>query len=161
MKEPINFRPLFLNRWEWWTLVGLVILLVFLAVEGKDRKGREAYARFLETAPKVQAALERFADGHDGRFPPDAMFYNGPEGLTGDYIKWDPTWKIDYEVHENGHDGNYVCLEFGGPFKERLYFGLCNNPEFRRKYGRGQPIPGQVNRIWLIREEAPIMEPPL
>ena len=149
-------RPLDLSRWERWALVIVVAALVFLAVEGRDRKEREAYERFQQQAPLVAQALERYASDHEGRFPPDAMFCQRPLGLNDEYIMWNPAWKIDYEVHDNGHDGQYVCLEFGGPFKQRLYFGLCNVPEYRRKYGRGQDIPGQLNRIWLIREQAEI-----
>lgn len=149
-------RPLDFSRWERWSLAIVVAALVFLAVEGRDRKERDAYERFQQQAPLVAQALERYAADHQGRFPPDSMFCNRPDGLSDDYIKWDPGWKIDYEVHDNGQDGQYVCLEFGGPFKQRLYFGLCNVPEYRRKYGQGQDIPGQLNRIWLIREQAEI-----
>ena len=153
-------RPLDFKRWEWWILVLAVGLLVFLAAHGKGRLERLAYERFLEVAPQVQAALERFAADHEGKFPPDAMMTSRPAGLSDKYIKWHKNWKIDYEVHDNQHDGKAVCLEFCGPFDERLYFGLCKVPAYRRLYGRGQPIPGHVNRIWVIREEAPIMEEP-
>jgi hypothetical protein len=153
-------RPLGFKRWDWWTLVLLVVLLVFLASYGKGRRERLAYERFLEVAPQVQAALERYASGHDGKFPPDAMMTSRPIGLGDDYIHWKLSWKIDYEVHENDRGGHLVCLEFCGPFEERHYFGLCRKPEYRRLYGRGQAIPGHVNRIWMIREDAPIMDMP-
>ena len=151
-------RPLDFRRWEWWTLVVAVALLVFLAAHGKGRRERLAYERFQEVAPQVQAALERFAADHQGRFPPDSMMTSRPRGLTERYISWDQTWKVDYEVHDNGQGGQAVCLEFCGPFAERHYFGLCRKPELRRLYGRGQPIPGQVNRLWVIREQAEIMD---
>jgi hypothetical protein len=153
-------RPLDFKRWEWWVLVLAVGLLIFLATYGKGRRERLAYERFLEVAPQVQAALERFAADHNGQFPPDAMMTNRPAGLTDNYIKWRNSWKIDYEVHDNGQDGQTVCLEFCGPFDERLYFGLCKNPQYRRLYGRGQPIPGHVNRIWVISENANVQEAP-
>lgn len=157
MMDRALLRPLDFSRWERWALAALLVLLVFLAVEGRDRKERDLYERFQDQAAKVQQALERYAADHQGRFPPDAMFCARPEGLGDDYIRWDPGWKIDYEVRDNGQGGQYVCLEYGGPFKQRLYFGLCNVPEYRRKYGRGEAIPGQINRIWLIREQADIM----
>ncbi len=149
--------PAFLKRWELWVLVILVSGLTALAVAGKGRHIREAYQRFLRNAPRVQAALERFAADHQGRFPPDAMHVRRPQGLGESYIQWDPSWKIDYEVHPNGAGRHFVCLEFCGPEKELEYFGLCRKPELRRKYGRGQAIPGNRNRIWLIRESADIM----
>ncbi|CAO0824458.1 Type II secretion system protein [Desulfarculales bacterium] len=151
-------RPLEFKRWEWWLLVLAVGLLVFLATYGKGRRERLAYERFLKLAPQVQAALERFAADHDGQFPPDAMMTSRPAGLNDKYIKWRKSWKIDYEVHDNEQDGQSVCLEFCGPFDERLYFGLCKNPEYRHRYGRGQLIPGHVNRIWVVKEDAAIME---
>ncbi|MFH1035483.1 MAG: hypothetical protein V1806_13320 [Pseudomonadota bacterium] len=153
-------RPLDFKRWEWWILVLAVGLLVFLATYGKGRRERLAYEHFLQQAPLVQAALERFAADHDGQFPPDAMMTSRPAGLDDRYIKWRKGWKIDYEVHENEQGGQAVCLEFCGPFDERLYYGLCKKPEYRRLYGRGQPIPGHVNRIWVISENAAIMESP-
>ncbi len=150
--------PRDLHRYEKWVILALAALLVFLALDGKGRNQREAYNQFLERAPRVAAALERFAADHDGCFPPDAMFCDRPQGLDDRYIAWNPDWRIDYEVHPNGQGGEYVCLEFGGPLRERLYFGLCNNPQFRRDYGQGQAIPGHLNRIWVLREEAPILE---
>lgn len=153
-------RPVDFKRWEWWTLVLAVAVLIFLATWGKGRRERLAYERFLEVAPQVQAALERYAADHGGRFPPDAMMTSRPAGLNDGYIRWHKSWKIDYEVHDNGNDGMSVCLEFCGPYDERLYFGLCKNPEYRRLYGRGQPIPGHINRIWLIAEHAEITEEP-
>lgn len=151
-------RPLDFRRWEWWILALAVGLLIFLATWGKGRRERLAYERFLEVAPQVQAALERFAADHGGRFPPDAMMTSRPAGLDDKYIHWRKSWKIDYEVHDNEQDGLAVCLEFCGPYDERLYFGLCKNPEYRRRYGRGQAIPGHVNRIWVISENAQILE---
>lgn len=153
--HPSELRP-----WERWALILSTLVLVFLAIHGKGRKERDAYERFLENAPRVAAALERFAADHQGRFPPDAMHTAQPLGLDERYIQWEKEWKIDYEVHDNGQGGRTVCLEFGGPFVRRYYFGLCRKPEYRRLYGRGQPIPGQINRIWVIRESAEIMPDP-
>jgi len=160
MPSASHTHPLDLRAWERWSLFVLCGVLVFLAAHGKGRKEREAYERFLELAPQVQAALERYAALHDGRFPPDAMHTARPRGLDDAYIDWDQGWKIDYEVHANDQGGQSVCLEFGGPFVQRYYFGLCKNPEYRRLYGRGQPIPGHFNRIWVVRESARIMPDP-
>ena len=82
-----------------------------------------------------------------------------PPGLGDGYIVWRESWFIDYDAHPNGRGGYYVCLEFVGPRGEPQYYGLCNDPLKRKRYGRGQPIPGQTNRIWLVREDARVMPP--
>ena len=148
--------PAFLARWELAVIVAAVVLLLVLALAGKGRRQREAYENFLSRAPKIEAALRAYAADHDGRFPPDAMFTGMPQGM-GPYIDWNERWKIDYEAHKNGKGGYYVCMEFCGPYKERLYFGLCNKPEYRAKYGKGQPVPGKVNRLWVVSEDAKLM----
>ena len=150
------FFPSSLKRWELAVIVAAVALLLGLALAGKGRRQRESYEDFLRRAPKIEAALLAFAKDHDGRFPPDAMFTGMPQGM-GPYIKWDERWKIDYEAHENGSGGHYVCMEFCGPYKERLYFGLCNKKKYREKYGKGQPVPGVVNRLWVVRESAELV----
>lgn len=160
MPSASHTHPSHLRTWEKWTLLILCGGLFFLAAHGKGRKEREAYERFVELAPQVQAALERFAADHEGRYPPDAMHTARPLGLDDKYIRWDQGWKIDYEVHPNGEGGKSVCLEFGGPFVQRYYFGLCRKPEYRRLYGRGQAIPGHFNRIWVVQESAQIMPDP-
>jgi len=141
-------------------LVILISLLLALSLLGKGRRQREAYENFLARAPVVQEALERFAADHGGKFPPDGVHTGRPPGLGDQYLAWQHAWNIDYEVYDNGHGGKYVCLEFCGPFNSPVYFALCRNPKYRRLYGRGQPIPGQSNRIWLVREQAPIMDDP-
>lgn len=151
-------RPAKLSRPEWIILAAVIALCLVLANVNKGRREKHAYQNFIIRSERVQNALERFAADHGG-YPPDAMFTGAPKGLSPKYISWCPSWKIDYEVHPNGHGGKYVCLELCGPFKERLYYGLCNKPKMRKLYGRGQPIPGYLNRIWLIKEDAPILPP--
>lgn len=146
-----------MHKWEISVLVVAVALLTALALVGMGRVEREAYQNFLRRAPMVQKALEHYARDHEGRFPPDAMFTYRPQGITEQYIDWDREWNIDYEVRGNGEGGQFVCLEFCGPYQKRRYYGLCNNPKYRAKYGRGEAIPGTANRIWMIRESAPIM----
>lgn len=147
-----------MRRWELWVLLLLVGLCLFLAIAGKGRKQARIYQGFLQQAPLIQQALESYAKDHDGRFPPDAMSVRRPRGLDDRYIVWSDSWLIDYDVHENGTGGWFVCLEFVGPYAEPEYHALCQDAEIRKKYGRGQPIPGKSNRIWLVRESAPIMQ---
>jgi len=147
-------------RWERWVLSLLLAVCLFLAVQGKARREPEPVLLFLERAARIEAALERFAAEHKGAFPPDAFSVRRPHGLDDRYIKWDQAWLIDYEVHPNGQGGRYVCLEFVGPRGKREYLGLCNRPEIRQRYGRGQAIPLYDHRIWVIREQAPIMPAP-
>lgn len=146
-----------LFRWEWWLLVIFLALCLFLAVAGKGRKQARIYDDFLGRAPLIHKALECFAHENQGRFPPDAMLTNRPQGLDDRYIAWSPYWLIDYEVHENGTGGWFVCLEFVGPYGDAEYHALCLDADLRANYGRGQPIPGRANRIWLVCEDAPIM----
>lgn len=159
MKGRESTYPRTMNRAEIWAVVLLGLALTITAFVGMNRKENEAYDRFLVRAPKIQSALESFAADHGGRFPPDSMFTRRPQGLSNEYISWDPTWNIDYEVRENGSGGHYVCLEFCGPYQKRRYFGLCNQPDMRKAYAQGQAIEGNDNRLWLIRENAAIMPP--
>ena len=147
-----------LKRVELWLLALMVVICLVLTISAKDRRQRRAVDDFLRRAPVITQALERFAAAHGGAFPPDAMYSGPPPGLDAKYLAWDPDWLIDYEVHPNGQGGHYVCLEFAGPLGEFRYHGLCNQASYRRLYGQGQKIPGQVNRVWLIREQAPILE---
>jgi hypothetical protein len=149
-----------MSRWELWLLVGLAVLCLVLAVAGRGRRERQRYQDFLERAPRIEKALHAFAADHGGRFPPDARFTNPPPGLHPDYLDWEAGWLIDYDAHPNAKGGHYVCLEFCGPTGERHYYGLCNQPRLRRLFGRGQPIPGHANRIWVVAEEAPILDRP-
>ena len=155
--KPISTHPQKILPWEWWALIFLVSLCLVLAVAGKGRKQARIYKGFLKQAPIVQEALEAYAKDHNGRFPPDAMSTRRPQGLDDRYIDWSDSWLIDYDVHPNGAGGWFVCLEFVGPYGVPEYYALCQDSEIRKEYGRGQPIPGRANRIWLIREDANIM----
>ncbi len=139
-------------------VIGIAVAVCLsLALAGRGRKIRGATERFLEVIPRVAKALEDYAADHQGRFPPDAMKTACPQGLEPKYIKWDHDWHLDYDVHDNGAGGKYVCIEWCGPFSKPAYHGLCNNVEMRRKYGRGEPVPDSLNRLWLVRESAQIM----
>jgi hypothetical protein len=155
--KPNPSHPGKMLRWEWWILFLLVALCLFLAIAGKGRKQARIYQEFLKQAPLIQEALESYANDHGGRFPPDAMSTRQPQGLDDRYIVWSDSWLIDYDVHKNNAGGWFICLEFVGPYGEPEYYALCQDAELRNKYGRGQPIPGKANRIWLVRENAPIM----
>lgn len=155
--RPASSHPRNLLRWEWWVLFLLVALCLVLAVAGRGRKQARIYDDFLRRAPLIQESLEAFAKDHGGRFPPDAMFTRRPAGLDDSYIAWSENWNIDYDVHPNQAGGWLVCLEFVGPYGEPEYFALCQDPAIRKYYGKGEPIPGHSNRIWLVRENAAVM----
>jgi hypothetical protein len=112
---------------------------------------------FLENAPRVQQALEAYAAKNQGMFPPDAIHNQRPQGLSDSFLHWKRQWNIDYDVHDNGNGGKFICLEWCGPYTTPEYLGLCQKPELRRKYSRGQAIPDQINRIWVIRESAKVL----
>jgi hypothetical protein len=152
-------HPRHLARWELWLLAGLAALCLVLALTGLGRREEERYERFLERAPRIEKALKAFAADHQGKYPPDATFTRRPPGLDDEYIDWSQDWLIDYDVHPNGQGGRFVCLEFCGPTGERHYYGLCNDPELRARFGRGEAIPGHANRIWVVEEQAEIADP--
>ncbi len=150
--------PTALARWETYAAAILILVLLGLALANKDRRQRTAYDEFLKRAARIEEGLLRFAAEHDGRFPSDTMFTSAPRG-AGTHFYWDPTWNLDYEAHPNGRGGHYVCLEFCGPTGERVYQGLCSRAELRASHGRGQPVPGSQNRLWVIQEDARVLPP--
>lgn len=148
-----------MKRWEFWAVLVLSVLLLGLALHGKDRHHKKAITQFISTAQDIQAALDKFAAEHDGGYPPDAVAYRRPLGLNTRYLRWKPEWHIDYEVGDNDNGGHYACLEFCGPEGAAYYEGLCSDARLRRDYPRAEPIPGHRNRIWLIKESAKIITP--
>lgn len=156
MQDTGTPHPPTLHRLEWIFIALATAVCLALGAYGLHRMNRKLYQEFLERAPRVQAALERFAADHRGCFPGDAGPTQRPPGLSDRYIKWQKEWKLDYEAKPDGQGGYYVCLEFGGPYRRDHYYKLCENPKLRRLYGRGQPIPRQRNRIWVVREKARI-----
>ena len=154
------FKPARFKAWEWWALVGILALSLGLALKGYYLREPHPVRVFLERADLIDAAAKRFAADHGGAFPPDGIITRRPAGLDDSYIKWDDRWLIDFEAAPNGKGSHYVCLEFTGPNGRHEYRRLCANPEYRRRYGQGQPIPGYENRIWVIAEQAHILAPP-
>ncbi len=149
-----------LKPWEWWALIAILALSLGLALRGLYLREPHPVRVFLERAEKIDAAAKRFAAEHGGAFPPDGVITRRPAGLDDRYIKWNDRWFIDFEVGPSRQGGHYVCLEFTAPNGIHQYRRLCANPEFRRRYGEGQPIPGHENRIWVIAEKARIYQPP-
>jgi hypothetical protein len=154
-----NHQKLRFKRWEWWALVGMLALSLVLALRGYYLREPHPVRLFLERAELIDQAAKRFAADHGGAFPPDGIITRRPAGLDDSYIHWNDAWLIDFEVGPNGKGSHYVCLEFTGPNGRHEYRRLCANPEYRRRYGEGQPIPGYDNRIWVIAEDASIYHP--
>jgi hypothetical protein len=151
-----------LSRWEWFITLALMLVISVLAVVQTIR-GREApYKAFIERAGLIGQALEAFARDHDGRYPDDGIDNHSPPGLSPQYIQWNEQWNIDYEVHDNGHGGKFVALEYLGRYEKGQLFkstGLTRNPDYRKIYGQGQLVRGHFNRIWVFYEEALIYQP--
>ena len=145
--------------WEWGLLLVLMIFIAGLAIVQTNR-GREApFKEFAERAKRIGQALEDYARDHGGCYPPDGIDNQAPPGLSPHYIDWNEDWNVDYEVHPNGLGGYYVALEYLGRFKKNREYhalGLADNPRYRQRYGRAQPIPGRLTRIWVFHELAPI-----
>jgi len=148
------------KRWEWWALGLILAFCLGLALRGYYLREPHPVRVFLERAQAIEAAARRFAAEHGGAFPPDGVITRRPKGLSDRYIKWNDAWLIDFEAAPSPGGGYYVCLEFTAPHGRHEYQGLCKNPEYRRRYGEGQPIPGYDNRIWVIEENARIYQPP-
>lgn len=159
--------PIKLNRLELIAVGFIIAVSLTIGWARVDHRMSKAYASFLELAPQVEKALERFAQDHDGHFPPPVDPGRRPPGLDDSYLEWDPMWGLAYDARKNGRkdlkpgEGDcYVCLEFMPPPTRRAFHRLCRYPLLRQRYGRGQPIPGEGNRIWLVREKARIMPLP-
>ncbi len=146
-------------RWEIWIVAVLALALTALAVHGKQKHCAEGYEQFIKNAEVIEEALTKYAD-ENGGYPSDACAYGRPPGLNTRYMRWKREWNIDYEVRDNMHGGIFVCLEYCGPEGAVRYRGLCNVPEYRKAYPKGQPIPGEINRIWVIRESAKVLPCP-
>jgi hypothetical protein len=151
-----------MSRWEWFITLALMLIISIVAMTQTIR-GREAqFKEFIQRAGMIGQALEAFARDHGGRYPDDGIDNQSPPGFSPKYIQWKEDWNIDYEVHDNGQGGKFVALEYLGRFQKGHAFhalGLNSNPNYRKIYGRGQPIPGNMNRIWVFYEQAPIYEP--
>jgi hypothetical protein len=151
-----------LPAWAWGLTLALMFSIALLAVV-RTVKGREIpFEEFRGHAREIAKALEAFARDHGGRFPDDGKDNDSPPGLSPKYIQWNKEWNVDYEVHDNGHGGRYIALEYLGRYRTDVPFhaqGLTRDPTTRRLYGRGQPIPRRLNRIWVFYEEAPIYYP--
>ena len=155
MKEAGNKHPLALAWWEW---AGLGAALAFCWAYSLWSFGRCDYAspqEFLKLAPHIEAILKAQA-ARQGGFPPDTMGGNRPDGWQDDQLAWCRDWRIDYEVHPNGAGGYFVALEFLGCLRTPQYLALGLDPDQRRRYGRGQKIPGTSNRLWVVAESAAI-----
>ncbi len=157
-------RPTYwgMTRLEWGLTFGHLLLITVVAVGQTLRSRQLPYREFMQRAEQIGRALEAFAADHGGRYPSDGIHNHPPPGLSPKYIEWSEEWNIDYEVHDNGRGGNYVALEFLGRYEKDRSFsssGLTRDPEKRKRYGRGQPIPGSLGRIWVFYEEAPILQP--
>ena len=147
---------------EWSITLVLMAAITILAVIQTIKVREAPYKEFVAQAQRIGQALEAFARDHGGQYPDDGIDNHSPPGLSPKYIQWKEEWNIDYEVHDNGHGGKYIALEYLGHYEKGRIFhalGLSQNPVNRKIYGRGQPIPKKLNRIWVFYEEAPIFNP--
>jgi hypothetical protein len=148
-----------MGAWEWGILLILMAFISVLAIV-QTLKSREApFMEFAGRATQIGQALETYARDHGGCYPPDGIDNQAPPGLSPQYIDWREEWNVDYEVHPNGQGGYFAALEYLGRYKKNREYhalGLTKNPAYRRQYGRAQHIPGQLTRIWVFHESAPI-----
>ncbi|MBI5584463.1 MAG: type II secretion system protein [Deltaproteobacteria bacterium] len=149
--------------WEWVLLLVLMAFISVLAVVQTTRSREAPFKQFAVRAARIGQALEAYARDHGGCYPPDGIDNQAPPGLSPQYIDWQEDWNVDYEVHPNGQGGYFAALEYLGRYKKNREYhalGLTQNPVYRQKYGRAQRIPGQLTRIWVFHESAPICPTP-
>lgn len=154
-------RPIGLNRLEVVVIAVLVTISLALGWYGVNRRVRQAHERFLELAPRIAVALERFAADHDGRFPRPVPPTQRPQGLSDRYLKWNPAWGIVYDARRGKRRGLFnICLELLVPDRRSNFRRLCMFPRNLRLRGQGQPVPGTNNRLWVVRRNVPLMAAP-
>lgn len=144
---------------EWGIILVLMAVITVLAIVQTIR-GREApFKEFASRAVRIGRALEAYARDQGGCYPPDGVDNQAPPGLSPKYISWQEDWNVDYEVHPNGLGGYFLALEYLGRYNRKYSnhaLGLTRNPEYRKKYGQAQRIPGWNTRIWVFHEQAPV-----
>lgn len=150
-------RPIGLNGPELAVIAILVAVSLGLGWYGVDRKVHRAHRQFAELAPRISQALQRFAADHGGRFPPAVSPTKRPSGLSDKYIRWNPKWGVVYDVRRNRQGGRDVCLELLVPNIKSNFRRLCLFPRIKKRHGRGQPIKGTDNRLWVVATKASVM----
>lgn len=152
-------RPVGLSRTELGFIALLIALSLVLGWHGINRRARDAQERFLELAPRIASALERYAADHQGAYPRPVPPTQRPIGLGDKYIRWNSGWGIVYDVRRSSRKTFAVCLELLVPNKQVRFQRLCQFADKRKKYGQGQPIPGTQNRLWVVKKSARIDQP--
>jgi prepilin-type N-terminal cleavage/methylation domain-containing protein len=158
------------------SLIELLIVVAILGIISAIAvpnliRAREAarYSWFQATARSIGSSLEIYAIANKNRYPIDGINF-GPPGQNA--TKWrsdsgmewigtsdaaqEPSWKIDYEVHPNGCPGgsgtSYIAVVFQGirnPSPATIISGNCT---YRSAYGRGEAIPNEDGRIFVLNE---------
>ncbi len=158
------------GRRAWAVITAVLLLLIALRAGGQIYGLNKGYAEFARRAP-VLAKVLRDYDKRHGAYPAPVSLARGaflsenpltqpPPGISPQ--KWNPAWKILYNtraIYEPHHrvKRSWVCLEYVGPgHQPNLCFHITSR-WWRRKYGRGQMIPGFPSRWWCIAEDAPLM----
>jgi hypothetical protein len=156
-----------------WALITAVLLVVIALRAGGQIFGMaRGYAEFKQRAPILAELLRDYAKKH-GAYPAPVSLARGaflsqnpltqpPPGFPSQ--KWNPAWKILYNtraIYEPGRrvKRSWICLEYVGPGHHPNLNFQITSPAKRKKYGRGQMIPGFPSRWWLIDEDAPIKKP--
>ncbi len=161
------------GRRAWAVVTAVLLVLIALRTGGQIHGMNQGYAEFLRRAPILAKVLEDYAARHGaypapvplarGAFLADNPLTQPPPGISPK--KWNPAWKILYNtraIYEplRRVKRSWVCLEYVGPgHHPNLNFQIISRAR-RKRYGRGQMIPGFPSRWWCVAPDAPLMPRP-
>ncbi len=147
----------------WAAFAAALLLAVSLGWAWRLTELRIGTREFLARAPAVEALLAAHARQSGGVLPAmaplppigglraDAGQCAAPRGMGGAKGPWRQGWNIVYQLGGYGGGEPWACLQYLGPWGRRSADPRAWDPAWRAAAGRGQPLPGGLNRLWCLR----------